>query len=128
MSGNDRNMVPPEASSDFPVRWEREKVFSFDSFQLFPRKFLLLKTDKPIRIGSRSFEILVALLERPGELVSKQALMARMRPNALVEEANLTVQVTNLRRALGDGRDGNRLLINITARGYRFVGPVAIGA
>jgi DNA-binding winged helix-turn-helix (wHTH) protein len=121
-------MVPPKARSDLPVGWGRENVFSFDSFQLFPRKFLPLKRGKPICIGSRAFEILVTLLERAGELVRKQALMARVWPNALVEEANLTVQVTNLRRALGDGRDGNRFLINITGRGYRFVGPVVIGA
>jgi DNA-binding winged helix-turn-helix (wHTH) protein len=64
---------------------------------------------------------LVALLERPGELVSKQELMGRVWPNIFVEPANLTVHMSALRRALRDGRDGNRFIINIPGRGYSFV-------
>jgi DNA-binding winged helix-turn-helix (wHTH) protein len=62
-------------------------------------------------------EILTVLLERPGELVSKQELMARVWPNAFVEPANLTVLVSALRRTLRDGRDGNRFIINVPGRG-----------
>jgi DNA-binding winged helix-turn-helix (wHTH) protein len=68
--------------------------------------------------------ILMVLLERPGELVTRQELMARVWPNVFVEPANLSVHVSALRRALRDGRDGNRFIINIPARGYCFVTPI----
>ena len=72
-------------------------------------------------------EILIVLLERPSELVSKQELMARVWPNTVVEPENLKVQISALRRALRDGRDGNRFIITIPGRGYCFVAPVTLG-
>ena len=68
--------------------------------------------------------ILIVLLERPGELVTKQELMARVWPNLFVEPANLSVHISALRRALRDGRDGNRFIINIPGRCYCFVMPI----
>jgi DNA-binding winged helix-turn-helix (wHTH) protein len=99
---------------------------SFGPFRLLPTQFLLLEGDKRVPIGSRALEILVVLLERPGELVSKQELMARVWPDVFVEPANLTVHISALRRALRDGRDGNRFIINIPGRGYCFVASVAV--
>ena len=96
----------------------------FGPFRLLPHQRLLLEGDKSVRLGSRALEILIALLERPGELVSKNELMARVWPNTFVEAANLTVHIAALRRALKDGQSGNRYLINIPGRGYRFVAPV----
>jgi DNA-binding winged helix-turn-helix (wHTH) protein len=69
--------------------------------------------------------VLIVLLERPGELVTKQELMARVWPNLFVEPANLTVHISALRRRLRDG-DGNRFIINIPGRGYRFVASVKL--
>jgi len=89
---------------------------SFGPFRLLPAQFLLLEGDKPVPLGSRAMHILIVLLERPGELVSKQDLMARVWPNLFVEPANLTVHISALRRALRDGRDGNRFIINIPGR------------
>ena len=100
---------------------------SFGPFRLLPAQFLLLEGDKPVPLGSRAMHILIVLLERPGELVSKQDLMARVWPNLFVEPANLTVHISTLRRALRDGRDGNRFIINIPGRGYCFVAPVTLG-
>jgi DNA-binding winged helix-turn-helix (wHTH) protein len=99
---------------------------SFGPFRLLPTQFLLLEGDKPVSLGSRALEILTVLLEHPGELVRKQELMDRVWPNVFVEPANLTVHMSALRRTLGDGRDGNRFIINIPGRGYSFVGSVAI--
>jgi DNA-binding winged helix-turn-helix (wHTH) protein len=99
---------------------------SFGSFRLLPKQFLLLEGDKPLSLGSRALEILIVLLERPGELVSKEQLIARVWPNVFVEPANLTVHMSALRRALRDGRDGNRFIINIPGRGYSFVGSVEV--
>ena len=77
-------------------------------------------------LGSRALEILIVLLERPGELISKQELMARVWPSIFVEPANLTVHMSALRRMLRDGRDGNRFIINIPGRGYSFVASVTV--
>ena len=99
---------------------------SFGPFCLLPKQFLLREGDKPVSLGSRALEILIALLERRGELVSKQDLMARVWPNVFVEPANLTVHMSALRRALRDGRDGYRFIVNIPGRGYRFVASVDV--
>jgi DNA-binding winged helix-turn-helix (wHTH) protein len=99
---------------------------SFGSFRLLPTQFLLLEGDKPVPLGSRALEILIVLLQRPGELVGKQELMNRVWPNVFVEPANLTVHISALRRMLRDGRDGNRFIINIPGRGYCFVASVEV--
>src|ERR1700675_547791 len=104
----------------------KERAICFGSFQLLPAQRLLLEGNKPLRLGSRALELLIALVERHGELVSKEELMARVWPNTFVEAANLTVHVAALRRTLGDGRGGNRFLINIPGRGYRFVAPIKV--
>jgi DNA-binding winged helix-turn-helix (wHTH) protein len=98
----------------------------FGSFRLLPKQFLLLEGVEVVPLGSRALEILIALLEQPGELISKQELMARVWPNVFVEPANLTVHMSALRRMLRDGRDGNRFIINIPGRGYSFVASVAV--
>jgi predicted ATPase/DNA-binding winged helix-turn-helix (wHTH) protein len=99
-------------------------AIAFGPFRLFPTRRLLLEGEKPVRLGSRAFDILLALVERAGDLVSKDELMARVWPNTFVEESNLKVQVAGLRRALGDRRGSNRYLATISGRGYRFVAPV----
>ena len=99
---------------------------SFGPFCLLPTQFLLLEGDKVVPLGIRALEILIALLERRGELASKKDLMARVWPNHFVHDSNLAVHISALRRALGDGRDGRRFIINIPGRGYRFVASVAV--
>jgi|SRR5215469_7668431 len=98
----------------------------FGPFRVLPTQFLLLEGDKPLPVGSRALKILIVLLKRSGELVSKQELMALVWPNVVVEPANLTVHISALRRTLRDGRDGNRFIINIPGQGYSFVAPVAV--
>jgi DNA-binding winged helix-turn-helix (wHTH) protein len=99
---------------------------SFGPFRLLPTQFLLLENGRPVPLGSRALEILIVLLGRPGQLVSKQELMARVWPNIFVDPANLTVHMSALRRLLRDGRDGNRFIINIPGRGYTFVSSVEV--
>jgi DNA-binding winged helix-turn-helix (wHTH) protein len=101
-------------------------TLAFGPFRLFPTQRLLTEADKPVQLGSRAFDILLALLERPGDLVSKEELMARVWPNTFVAPVNLAVHISALRRALGDGRRGNRYVVNIPGRGYRFVAPVTV--
>jgi DNA-binding winged helix-turn-helix (wHTH) protein len=98
----------------------------FGPFRLLPTQFLLLDGDKAVRLGSRALQLLIVLVERRGELVSNQELMARVWPSVFVEPANLTVHISALRRALRDGCNGNRFIINVPGRGYVFVGSVKV--
>src|SRR5271169_4722470 len=101
-------------------------VVSFGPFQLLPAQHLLLEGEVPVRLGSRALAILITLVERPGELVSKGELMARVWPDTFVDDAALRVHVSALRRALGDGQAGRRFLANVPGRGYQFVAPVEV--
>src|SRR5216683_1862740 len=98
----------------------------FGPFRLLPAERLLLRAGKPVRLGSRALDLLIALVERAGESVGKNELIARVWPDTIVEEGNLKVHVAALRRALRDGRAGTRYLVNIPGRGYRFVAPVTL--
>jgi EAL domain-containing protein (putative c-di-GMP-specific phosphodiesterase class I)/DNA-binding winged helix-turn-helix (wHTH) protein len=111
---------PPAAKVD------TKDVISFGPFRLDRMQRLLLEGDKPVHIGSRALDILILLLERPGKLVTKNEIMARVWPDRCVESTNLTVNMCALRRALGDGHAGNRYVINIPGRGYLFVSPVTV--
>src|SRR4030081_2445090 len=99
-------------------------AISFGPFRLIAAQRLLLEGDKPVRLGSRAFDILAALIERSGEVVGKEELIARAWPQTVVEDSNLKIQVSALRRALGDGQGGNRYVITVPGRGYNFVAPV----
>jgi predicted ATPase/DNA-binding winged helix-turn-helix (wHTH) protein len=85
---------------------------------------LLLEGGAPVRLGSRAFEILTMLVERPGEVVEKNELITRVWPNTFIDENTLRVHVSGLRRALGDGQPGRRYVASVPGRGYRFVAPV----
>src|ERR1700760_753674 len=102
------------------------RMMSFGPFRLIAEQRRLLEGDNPVRLGSRAFDILAALVERAGEVVGKEELMARAWPQIFVEEANLKIQISALRRALGDGQGGNRYILTVTGRGYNFVAPVRI--
>jgi predicted ATPase/DNA-binding winged helix-turn-helix (wHTH) protein len=101
-------------------------AISFGPFRLLAARRLLLEGDQPVRLSSRAFDILSALVERAGVVVGKQELIVRAWPQTLVEEANLKIQVSALRRALGDGQAGNRYIATVTGRGYSFVAPIRL--
>src|SRR5712692_10568835 len=99
---------------------------SFGPYRLLAAQRLLLEGDRPVRLGSRAFDILAALVERAGEVVGKKELLARAWPRTFVEESNLKFQVSALRRALGDGQGGHRYVVTVPGRGYNFVAPVSL--
>src|SRR6516165_5614114 len=101
-----------------------EEVFAFGSFRLVPAQRMLSEDGKPLRLGSRAFDILAALTERAGQTISKEELIARVWRGTVVEEAALRVHVAALRKALGDGRAGKRYIANHPGRGSAFVAPV----
>jgi predicted ATPase/DNA-binding winged helix-turn-helix (wHTH) protein len=100
------------------------RAISFGPFRLLAEQRLLLEGDQPVRLGGRAFDILTALVERPGEVIGKDELKSRTWPKTFVEDANLKIQVSALRRALGDGQGGRRYIATIPGRGYNFVAPV----
>ncbi|KQW88622.1 hypothetical protein ASC94_24795 [Massilia sp. Root418] len=96
-----------------------EPVLAFHSFRFFPARRTLYEDDRPLRLGSRAIDILHVLLERAGETVTKDQLIARAWPNTVVEEGNLRVHVAALRKMLGE-----RHIENVVGRGYCFITPV----
>ncbi len=109
-----------------PAGTAAEREISFGPFHVFPKQRLLLEGDKVVRLGSRAWDILIALIERPGEPISREELMTRVWPDTVVVEGNLPVHMAALRRALGDGHDGNRYVVTIPGRGYSFAAPIKI--
>ena len=99
-------------------------VLSFGPFSLFPAERLLKKADKPIALGGRALDILIALVERAGEVVTYKELTSAVWPDVVVEKGNLRFQMATLRKALGDGLDGARYVSNVSGRGYCLVAPV----
>jgi len=99
-------------------------AFSFGPFSLSPGKRILRKDGTVVPLGGRAFDMLVAMVERNGTVVTTEELMAVAWPGVIVVESNVRVQVANLRRTLGCGRDGARYIANVTGRGYCFVEPV----
>jgi len=82
----------------------------------------------PISLGSRAADLLLLFLNRPGELISKNEIMDAVWPDLAVEESNLTVQISALRRVLDSGRNGASCIQTVAGRGYRFILPVKDGA
>ncbi|APC18800.1 transcriptional regulator [Pseudomonas frederiksbergensis] len=101
-----------------------DAVLRFGPYVFHLQQRLILDGDRPLRMGGRALDILRVLVERAGNVVSKGELIARVWPTSVVEEINLRVHIAALRRALGDGRSGQRYIVNIPLRGYCFIAPV----
>ncbi|ROM33549.1 transcriptional regulator, partial [Pseudomonas poae] len=99
-------------------------VLRFGPYVFHTRQRLILEGDRPLRMGGRALDILQVLVEQAGDVVSKEALIARVWPTSVVEEINLRVHIAALRRALRDGQDGCCYIVNVPQRGYCFVAPV----
>ncbi|WP_377155613.1 winged helix-turn-helix domain-containing protein [Roseateles sp. UC29_93] len=93
---------------------------------LLPERQLLLNGGTPSRIGGRALDLLTALVERPGEMVTKRELMARAWPSTVVDESNLKVNMAGLRRVLGEGVGDPRYIATVIGRGYRFIADVHV--
>ena len=101
-------------------------VLAFGSFRLSRARKSLTSGSVHVQLGSRAFDLLTVLVERPGEVIGKDELTRLVWPDTVVEESSLRVHVATLRKALGDGKDGARLIINVSGRGYSFVAPVRL--
>jgi predicted ATPase/DNA-binding winged helix-turn-helix (wHTH) protein len=96
----------------------------FGPFELNFAERSLKKAGQVVPLGGRAYDILIALLENTGEVVSKSELIARAWPDVTVEEGSLRVHLSALRKALGDGQFGNKYIASIQGHGYSFIAPV----
>ncbi|HEY2538183.1 MAG TPA: winged helix-turn-helix domain-containing protein [Stellaceae bacterium] len=96
---------------------------AFGRFQVFPHRRELLAEGRLLRLGGRAFDVLMALIEARGAIVGKDALMARVWPDRVVEENNLQVQIVALRKAFGAERG---LIRTIAGHGYQFTGEIRV--
>jgi len=101
------------------------RVFSFGPFRLTPAQRLLQKAGTPIPLGERALDILIALVERAGAVVSKKDLIACVWPDVTVDEGSLRFHIAGLRKALGDRVSGARYVKTLSRKGYCFVAPVS---
>ena len=104
-------------------------IFLFQGLRLDRRGGVLFGRDQqgvfaPIAIGRRALDILGVMVERPGDLISRDDIIEAVWPGRTVEDSNLNVQVAALRRILDDGRADGSCIQTVSGRGYRFVAPV----
>jgi len=102
------------------------RIYTLGPFRLDAEAQVLFRGTQPVALGQRAVVLLRILVERPGDLVSKDTLIEAAWSGLAVEDSNLTVQIAALRRALGEEPGGGRWIETLPRRGYRFVGPVGI--
>lgn len=105
---------------------EGRSVYEFGDFRLDAgqRQLLLKANGQVLPLVSRAFDTLLYLVEHPGELVSKTALMQAVWPTTVVEENNLSQSIAAIRRTLGERPGEHKYIVTIPGRGFRFVAPV----
>src|SRR5882762_3214492 len=108
-------------AGDRSSRAAAEATLEFGRFRVLLRQRQLAADGVPIELGSRALDLLLVLLQADGSLVTKDELLSRVWPGIVVAEENLKVQISTLRKALGEDRDFIRTEFG---RGYRFTGAV----
>jgi len=104
-------------------------AYEFGDFRLDRRQRLLLRRDgTPVPLTAKAFDTLTCLLEHAGSVLDKEELMRAVWPDTAVEENNLNQNISQLRRALGEGRGDHRYIATVPSRGYQFVARVRPGA
>ncbi len=99
-------------------------VYAFGPYRLDPDQERLLRDGQPVAVTPKAFEVLLALVRRSREVVSKDELMRMVWPHTVVEEANLSQSIFMLRKALGDTSGMRHYIVTLPGRGYRFAEPV----
>jgi len=101
-----------------------EPFYEFSPFQVDPLKRILLRDGQPVPLTGKAFDILLMLLEARGETLTKDQLMDGVWGNTVVEEGNLSRNVSTLRKALGESPDEHQYIVTLPGLGYRFVAKV----
>ncbi|HLN97062.1 MAG TPA: winged helix-turn-helix domain-containing protein [Pyrinomonadaceae bacterium] len=102
----------------------RMHIYEFGPFRVDVLRRLLLREGNQVRLPAKAFEILLVLLEGKGRLVEKDELMRKVWPDSVVEENNLTVNMSALRRSLAESPGEHRYVVTVPGRGYQFVADV----
>jgi DNA-binding winged helix-turn-helix (wHTH) protein/tetratricopeptide (TPR) repeat protein/TolB-like protein len=110
-------------TSPLPQRAEKQ-VYEFDAFRVDPVRRRLLKAGEMVSLTPKAFSILLVLLENRGLVMEKEDLIQRVWPDTFVTEANLTQNVSSLRKALGERANDHRYVVTVPGRGYSFVAEV----
>jgi uncharacterized protein GlcG (DUF336 family)/DNA-binding winged helix-turn-helix (wHTH) protein len=100
------------------------RCFEFGPFVLIPQRQVLLKSERPVRIGSRALDLLTQLVQRPGEVIDKLELIALVWAGTFVDESNLKVNIAAIRKVIDDDVVDGSCIATVVGRGYRFVEPV----
>jgi DNA-binding winged helix-turn-helix (wHTH) protein len=95
--------------------------FRFSEFELDVPKRLLLRDGEPVSLNPKALDLLVVLVESRGEIVSKDDLLEKVWPDQIIEEGNLKVHVSALRKAFGQIGNDHRFIVTVPGRGYSFV-------
>jgi DNA-binding winged helix-turn-helix (wHTH) protein/TolB-like protein/Flp pilus assembly protein TadD len=106
-----------------PAVQTRER-YEFGRFLVDPDERLLLSDGHPVHINAKAFDTLMVLIRRPGHLVEKSELMKAVWNESFVEDGNLTVAISMIRKALGHDGDKRKYIETVARRGYRFVGDI----
>jgi DNA-binding winged helix-turn-helix (wHTH) protein/TolB-like protein/Tfp pilus assembly protein PilF len=101
---------------------QKQQIYSFDNFRLDVTNRELLRDGTAVALPAKAFDMLVVLIENGGRLVGKDDLFSRVWPDQIVEESNLTVQVSALRKALGERKENPHYIATVPGHGYRFTG------
>src|SRR5262249_9963903 len=99
-------------------------LYEFHEFRFDPENHLLSSGGSPVPLTPKAFEILHVLVQNGGRLTTKEELMRRVWPDSFVEEANLTVNISALRKVLGDNAEGRQCIATVPKKGYRFVAAI----
>ena len=95
-------------------------VYEFGLFRLDAEERLLLRDGEVIQLTPKAFDLLLALLDQPGHLLEKEALMRAVWPDSFVEEKNLADNISRVRKALREGENGHKFIETVPKRGYRL--------
>jgi TolB-like protein/DNA-binding winged helix-turn-helix (wHTH) protein/Flp pilus assembly protein TadD len=104
---------------------QTQHLYEFGPFRLDSAKRLLFRGGEPLQLTPKCLEILMALVDRSGEVVSKDELMRQVWPDTIVEEGNLTYNISILRKALGERAGEHKCIVTVPGRGYQFVAAVS---
>jgi DNA-binding winged helix-turn-helix (wHTH) protein/TolB-like protein/Tfp pilus assembly protein PilF len=102
----------------------QKHLYEFGPFQLDPDEGLLLRDGGPVTMTRKTFEILLLLVEHHGKVVRKGDFLGKVWADTFVHESSLTVNISVLRKALGEGQNGQKYIETVPGRGYRFIAPV----
>ena len=102
------------------------EVYEFGPFRLDLRGYVLLRDGEPVPLTPKAFETLMILIQNHGRVLDKEGLIKALWPDTFVEDNNLAVNISMLRKALGEQENGGRYIENVPKRGYRFVAQVRV--